>query len=312
MVSQAARQSDQHSPPVRGESERKASKPSRAAQPAHTSAGPDPAQPTSRSSYLLYLLPVLWAREVPRPPAPSSQTSPASVLLLSTRHKPPSDVRLSLLHPPTAILHHSQPVHLICSPCHLFPLTVFPLDFTLTSLPQIHTMAEIRRKLVIVGDGACGKTCLLMLVPLVASSSPPATRHATPQQDPRPHRHSHQHCANFAFQRLFQGHFPRGKLSLLVLSLPYSRRPPATPPLQPACLPAYPRPIATDNSVHDDAPAQPPISPTRAFTLLRLPSKINLSHVDFFSSYLPLTRCSLPCPGLRPHRLRKLCRRRRG
>ena len=24
-------------------------------------------------------------------------------------------------------------------------------------------MAEIRRKLVIVGDGACGKTCLLML-----------------------------------------------------------------------------------------------------------------------------------------------------
>ncbi|OAR02875.1 hypothetical protein LLEC1_01762 [Akanthomyces lecanii] len=34
-------------------------------------------------------------------------------------------------------------------------------------------MAEIRRKLVIVGDGACGKTCLLMLVPPVASSSPP-------------------------------------------------------------------------------------------------------------------------------------------
>jgi hypothetical protein len=27
-------------------------------------------------------------------------------------------------------------------------------------------MAEIRRKLVIVGDGACGKTCLLMCVSL--------------------------------------------------------------------------------------------------------------------------------------------------
>ncbi|MBE7180655.1 MAG: hypothetical protein INR71_05495 [Terriglobus roseus] len=27
-------------------------------------------------------------------------------------------------------------------------------------------MAELRRKLVIVGDGACGKTCLLMYVVL--------------------------------------------------------------------------------------------------------------------------------------------------
>lgn len=34
-----------------------------------------------------------------------------------------------------------------------------------TALLAHSTMAEIRRKLVIVGDGACGKTCLLMQVP---------------------------------------------------------------------------------------------------------------------------------------------------
>lgn len=41
-------------------------------------------------------------------------------------------------------------------------------------------MAEIRRKLVIVGDGACGKTCLLMYVVPVALSHPsPAQRPQT-------------------------------------------------------------------------------------------------------------------------------------
>ena len=36
-------------------------------------------------------------------------------------------------------------------------------------------MAEIRRKLVIVGDGACGKTCLLMCVlDSLSTPSPPA------------------------------------------------------------------------------------------------------------------------------------------
>ena len=33
-------------------------------------------------------------------------------------------------------------------------------------------MAEIRRKLVIVGDGACGKTCLLMYVLALAIYGP--------------------------------------------------------------------------------------------------------------------------------------------
>jgi GTPase SAR1 family protein len=35
-------------------------------------------------------------------------------------------------------------------------------------------MAEIRRKLVIVGDGACGKTCLLMYVLVAMPSQAPA------------------------------------------------------------------------------------------------------------------------------------------
>lgn len=35
-------------------------------------------------------------------------------------------------------------------------------------------MAEIRRKLVIVGDGACGKTCLLMYVSIELRPVPSA------------------------------------------------------------------------------------------------------------------------------------------
>lgn len=41
-------------------------------------------------------------------------------------------------------------------------------------------MAEIRRKLVIVGDGACGKTCLLMYVLADTPSRIPATWHHGP------------------------------------------------------------------------------------------------------------------------------------
>jgi len=41
-------------------------------------------------------------------------------------------------------------------------------------------MAEIRRKLVIVGDGACGKTCLLMCVAPFALPTPCLAILATP------------------------------------------------------------------------------------------------------------------------------------
>jgi hypothetical protein len=57
-------------------------------------------------------------------------------------------------------------------------------------------MAEIRRKLVIVGDGACGKTCLLMYVLVctrsIAALCPLGLCTAADQ----------------TLQRLLQGHLP--------------------------------------------------------------------------------------------------------
>jgi hypothetical protein len=67
--------------------------------------------------------------------------------------------RGACLHPP-----HNSNINLPAS--HL--LTPCPSSTTATPArtqphtPDTHKMAEIRRKLVIVGDGACGKTCLLM------------------------------------------------------------------------------------------------------------------------------------------------------
>jgi GTPase SAR1 family protein len=42
-------------------------------------------------------------------------------------------------------------------------------------------MAELRRKLVIVGDGACGKTCLLMCVLNLGFLSPPLPATSLPR-----------------------------------------------------------------------------------------------------------------------------------
>jgi hypothetical protein len=67
--------------------------------------------------------------------------------------------RGACLHPP----HNSNinlPASHLLTPCP--SSTTAPPARTQPHTPDTHKMAEIRRKLVIVGDGACGKTCLLM------------------------------------------------------------------------------------------------------------------------------------------------------
>ena len=96
--------------------------------------------------------------------AQPSQPSPAAAVHYLPPHRhhpptiPPSDVR-----PLSSSIHH----HLPACPALVHPqANALALrrraSHSIVIPTQAHTMAEIRRKLVIVGDGACGKTCLLM------------------------------------------------------------------------------------------------------------------------------------------------------
>jgi len=74
-------------------------------------------------------------------------------------------------------------------------------------------MAEIRRKLVIVGDGACGKTCLLMYVLVHAAIA-----------DCWPRGHD-LHPLTDRVQCLLQGHLPRGQFRRAFAPIPELRQP---------------------------------------------------------------------------------------
>ena len=75
---------------------------------------------------------------------------PPPILAVEARRpRPPRPLNIPLAQ--------QQPRHLSC---HRRPPQYHPAHSSSESRPS--TMAELRRKLVIVGDGACGKTCLLM------------------------------------------------------------------------------------------------------------------------------------------------------
>lgn len=85
------------------------------------------------------------ARLVLPPPA----TSSPSLSLLRTSYSSTPSKPIQLLTSASLCLRASQQLRFRRSTLHHFSI-------------NSQAMAEIRRKLVIVGDGACGKTCLLM------------------------------------------------------------------------------------------------------------------------------------------------------
>lgn len=83
-----------------------------------------------------------------QPPRGCQPTGPATVQLLAARTSSASQRRFN--NKPSRRLTIAIALQ---HPCLHQSLSI-----------QLSTMAELRRKLVIVGDGACGKTCLLMCV----------------------------------------------------------------------------------------------------------------------------------------------------
>ena len=96
----------------------------------------------------------------------ASATAPGGVVLsrrrCRRRHGPaPSLAGVErALHPDLTTQLTSTFLHHLLTPCP--SSTTAPPARTQPHTPDTPKMAEIRRKLVIVGDGACGKTCLLM------------------------------------------------------------------------------------------------------------------------------------------------------
>jgi GTPase SAR1 family protein len=126
-------------------------------------------------------------------------------------------------------------------------------------------MAEIRRKLVIVGDGACGKTCLLMYA--LATMSPQAASLPLALQ-----------MLMIRLQRLLQGHLPRGQYAALLACIPELRQPSWS-----ASASQHPRTThhATAHCIaHTDTPARRSTSPPFSRTM----SPTSRSMVNTWSS----------------------------